>query len=290
MKKCFNCSAVFLTSIESCISCGTNTDIIDGFPAYSPVAIEGVGFKSEYFTTLAALEEENFWFKVRNKLIIYLIRKYCPDFKSFLEVGCGTGYVLSGIANAFPGREMSGSELFTAGLGHAASRVPFAKFMQMDARNMPFIEEFDCLGSFDVLEHIEEDETVLKQMHTALKPSGTLIITVPQHNWLWSPVDDYSCHVRRYSANELHQKIRQAGFKIIRSTSFVSLLLPAMLASRLKQKYFPSATSEPGSELKIPGWLNQLLEKILDFELIALKAGINFVCGGSRVVVARKII
>jgi predicted SAM-dependent methyltransferase len=48
--------------------------------------------------------------------------------------------------------------------------------MQMDARDIPFHEEFKVIGVFDILEHIEieEDDRVLKQVHEALMPSGFL--------------------------------------------------------------------------------------------------------------------
>src|SRR5256885_16373006 len=51
----------------------------------------------------------------------------------------------------------------------------------------------------------------------------------------WSASDEYACHERRYTARELHDKVARAGFEIVRSTSFVSLLLPAMLASRSEE-------------------------------------------------------
>ena len=117
--------------------------------------------------------------------------------------------------------------------------------MQMDARNIPFVDEFDAIGAFDVLEHIEEDEQVLAQMHDALNHADVVLLTVPQHAWLWSLVDDYSCHVRRYSAKELHGKVRVAGFEILLSTSFVSSLLPIMLASRLGTKTFSRTRCRP---------------------------------------------
>jgi len=156
--------------------------------------------------------------------------------EKFLEVGCGTGFVLSGIASAKPNMSLTGSEIFMAGLSHAVLRVPSAHFMQMDARRVPFIEEFDAIGVFDVLEHIEEDEKVLDQLYKAIKPSGVLLLTVPQHPWLWSASDEYACHVRRYTHSEVRNKILNAGFKIIRSTSFVTSLLPAMVFSRILKK------------------------------------------------------
>ena len=187
--------------------------MLAGFPAYAPsIATEGSGFKSSHFETLANIEAKNFWFRVRNRIIIWSLGRYCPNFKSFLEIGCGTGFVLSGIAKAYPDARLHGSELFIKGLSFAARRLPLAKLMQMDARQIPFVDEFDSIGAFDVLEHIEEDTDVLRQIHKALKPKGLVLITVPQHQWLWSPVDDNACHVRRYSAKDLHAKLKATGF------------------------------------------------------------------------------
>src|SRR4030095_1631809 len=104
------------------------------------------------------------------------------------------------------------------------------------ARRIPFRGEFDVIGAFDVLEHIKEDEEVLAQMYQATRPRGGVLLTVPQHSFLWSEVDDYSRHVRRYSASELKAKVKRAGFETLRTTSFVSLLLPVMFISRLRQR------------------------------------------------------
>ena len=60
------------------------------------------GFKPEYFEKLVTLEEKNFWFKSRNKIIINILKKYIDNMQSFLEIGCGTGFVTSAIAKAFP--------------------------------------------------------------------------------------------------------------------------------------------------------------------------------------------
>ncbi len=289
MKKCLICKATFPSSDDTCHNCGFTCEMLDGFPAYaSSLAVEGSGFKSSYFSELASLEAKNFWFRARNCLITWGLTQYCSEFSTFIEIGCGTGYVLSGIAKAFPNAQLQGSELFTKGLTFAANRLPLVKLMQMDARYIPFASEFDCIGVFDVLEHIEEDTQVLSQIHQALKPDGVCIITVPQHNWLWSPVDDYACHIRRYSASELHKKLKESGFEILRSTSFVTSLLPIMLVSRLIQKC-STKKNQPSAGLELPSWLNFLFEKMLKVDIRLIRNGINFPLGGSRFVVARKI-
>lgn len=247
-----------------------------------------VGFRPSYFEDLAQLEEGNFWFRARNKLILWAIEHYVRGFHSFLEIGCGTGYVLSGISQEYTDADLYGSEILTAGLGYAAHRVPSAQFMQMDARNIPFFGEFDVVGAFDVIEHISEDDAVLKQIFDALKPNGFLLLTVPQHGWLWSIADDYALHARRYSAGELHRKLRAAGFLVVRSTSFVSLLLPAMMLSRFLHRNTRDDEFDATAEMKLASWMNSVFLKILGIEQKAIQGGVNFPVGGSRLVVAKK--
>jgi SAM-dependent methyltransferase len=289
MKRCLACGTIFETHKDRCPECGVTPVRENGFPSYAPsYAHDGGGFKANYFANLAKLEEANFWFRARNKLITWALAKYKPDLKSFLEIGCGTGYVLSGIAREFPEVELRGSEIFLAGLGFAAARLPAVNFIQMDARDIPYLSEFDCVGAFDVLEHITEDERVLHQVYESLKPGGVLLLTVPQHAWLWSPVDEYACHVRRYSASEILQKLTRANFHILTSTSFVSTLLPAMVISRFLQSKQSVEAFDAAAELKVHPALNKILSFALAIEVKLIKLGMRLPVGGSRLVVARR--
>lgn len=247
-----------------------------------------IGFKAHYFKELAELEGGNFWFRARNKIILWTLYQYSPELKSFLEIGCGTGFVISAISEQFPKARLLGSEYLEEGLVYARQRLPNAEFTQMDARNIPYKSELDAIGAFDVLEHIEDDEIVLQQIYKALKPGGIVYITVPQHRWLWSVVDEYACHVRRYPANELHQKVCSTGFEIIRSTSFVTILLPAMYLSRLLKRNKMDVSIDAMAELRINPILNKVFEWLLNFELALIRMGIILPMGGSRLLVARK--
>ena len=288
MKRCLHCKYIFSFDEWTCPSCGHQPERLNGIEAHAPeFANDGGGFKPEYFSELSRLEAENFWFRARNQLILWALRTYKPDASNFLEVCCGTGFVLSGIARACSKLALSGSEIFLAGLSHAAERVPSAHFMQMDARRVPFVEEFDAIGAFDVLEHIKEDETVLAQLHSAIKPGGVLLLTVPQHPWLWSASDEYACHERRYKRAEIEQKVLAAGFELLRSSSFVTSLLPAMMLSRVLQKQI-TKDFDPASELKINAALNKSFYGLMMLELAGIKAGMNYPVGGSRLVIAER--
>lgn len=289
MKRCSNCQSDFLAADWVCPVCAYAPRIVDGFPLLAPALAEGgASFPPEAFEQLAALEERNFWFRGRNKLIVWALKRHVPAMQRYLEIGCGTGYVLSGVAQAYPGATLVGSEISCVGLPYAASRARLAELVQMDARHIPYVDEFDGIGAFDVLEHIEEDEMVLAAIWRALQPGGSVAITVPQHPWLWSSADEHACHVRRYKVGELREKVKRAGFKVEFETSFVSLLLPAMLASRLSKQRKP-ADGEALSELRLPAWLNRVFGMVMSLEHHMIQIGVRFGLGGSRLMIATKV-
>jgi SAM-dependent methyltransferase len=292
VRVCSACGSTRSDDAWICADCGSRPEVIDGFTAFAPaLASSGAGFREDYFADLAAIEANSFWFRARSALIIWAMRRYVPDVRSFLEIGCGTGFVLRGVRAAFPSVELSGSEVFTAGLGFAAQRVPSARFYQMDARHIPFRDEFDVIGAFDVIEHIDEDEAVIAEVAGALRPGGSFVITVPQHPALWSVQDAHAFHVRRYVARDLRHKLETAGFEVLRMTSFVSLLLPFMFASRqrlgLRQE---AAASEFDAidAVRLPWAVNQVLEAVMAVERALIRGGLSFPVGGSLLVVARK--
>ena len=287
MIKCPQCSARYDLAEKYCVKCGFIPVRLGGFIAWAPeLAIKNNDFPEAGFEKLAQLESNSFWFRSRNAIILWALKKYFPDFESLMEVGCGTGFVLSSIARLFPDRRVMGSEIYSAGLIHAANRLPNIDLIQMDARRLPYESEFDVLAAFDVIEHILEDELVLSNFHRAIKPGGGVLVTVPQHPWLWSPIDEAAFHKRRYSKKELHAKIEAAGFRILHSTSFVSFLLPLMLVSRLFSK---SKRQHSGNvELTLHPILDLVLEALMKLEYALISRGISLPAGGSRLVVCQK--
>jgi SAM-dependent methyltransferase len=262
---------------------------VDGHLAFSPeLAVQGSGFKAEHFEQLAANEERSFWFRSRNRLLVWAMRRYFPKAQSLLEIGCGNGYVLMGLQQALPRLTLAGSEIFSAGLEFAARRLPGVDLFQMDATSIPYQDEFDVIGAFDVLEHIKADETVLAQMYRAVKPGGGILITVPRHMFLWSQSDVEAMHERRYSAREMRAKIQRAGFKVTMTTSFVSLLFPLMAAQRLTKRR-PNPKYSVHQELAIGGVANWGMERTLSVERGLIKSGVRFPLGGSLLAVARKV-
>ena len=244
-------------------------------------------YDAALFEALAAVEPESFWFRARNRLIVSTLRRHFPGAGSLLELGCGTGFVLAALREAFPSWRLVGSELYEEGLAVARARLSGVELVQADARALPFRDEFDVVGAFDVLEHVQEDGEVLREMHAAARRGGGIVVLVPQHPGLWSAMDDVAHHVRRYRRRELAAKVRAAGFRVEQASSFVSTLLPAMVASRVARRLSPKPY-DPVAELR-PGVLNGLFERVLDGERRLIERGVSLPVGSSLLVVGRKV-
>jgi len=255
------------------------------------------GFDPGEFAMLAIVEREHFWFVPRNRLLTSLVIRYFPRATRFLEVGCGTGMVLSAICGLRSWQWLVGSELHPSGLVEARRRLGSrARFVQMDARTIPAREAFDVAGAFDVLEHTPDDAAVLAAMHSALAAGGGVILSVPQHPSLWSEFDERAHHVQRYRRGELERKVASAGFDVVFSGSYTVFLFPLLTVSRLlRGRHRPSHQTMHGSnarsvplEFRLPRPVNALIRSILEAEVSLTLAGVRFPIGGSRVVVAVK--
>ena len=289
MRLCLTCRNAFAGPAWHCPQCGWTPSCRGGVIHLTPdVPDAEESYDPRWYAELHRLEEANFWFKARNQLIKWLAARYVPAEAVFLELGCGTGYVLRMLRHAFPSWHITASEVHSEGLAFAAaaSAGQNVSFQQMDARALPYRDEFDAVGAFDVIEHIREDVDVLNQIRIALKPGGVLLASVPQHMFLWSKFDEIGKHFRRYSANEVREKLARSGLELIATTSFNSLLLPAMWISRMSRKIGEDV--DILDELRVSPRLNGVLAAVLRFEVTLVRMGIRWPVGGSRVFVARK--
>jgi SAM-dependent methyltransferase len=260
----------------------------DGFACFAPqLAESNEGLPEGMHHYLEPRQERNFWFRGRRRIIQSLASRYCAGAQSFLEVGAGSGFVLAGLREVLPEAKLVASEIYLHGLPYAARRVaPPVEFIQADCLALPYESEFDAAGAFDVLEHIERDVDALNEIRRVLKPNGVLLLTVPQHPWLWSRADEMSRHQRRYRRSDLIARLHGAGYEILCDTSFMFFLLPAMLAERLR-----SARREDYNrdvEFILPRPVDWAFDRILGIERLAIDLGIRFPVGGSRAVVARR--
>jgi SAM-dependent methyltransferase len=276
-------------------------EVIENFKCYAPeLAFESRDYSPDFFEKMFALEENNFWFNARNRILRGLFEKFIGrnNPAKILEIGVGTGYVLKELSS-IKNFELRGAELHISGLRFARQRLPEVEFIQLDATRMPFENEFDAVGAFDVLEHVEEDLKIMDGVNRSLKTGGLFFITVPQHKFMWSEQDEGAYHKRRYSRGEMVDKLKLSNFKIEFVSSFVTILFPLMFLSRwsVLKKHPPKTGIDYESheveynfdELKISPFVNTVSGLLMRFDEMCLKMGLSLPFGGSLAVVARKI-
>src|SRR5215213_2350974 len=81
-------------------------------------------------------------------------------------------------------------------------------------------EKPDTIIYVNVLEHIEDDSGELKKVYETLEKGGHCLIFVPALMSLYGAFDEKVGHFRRYTKNELEEKAKSAGFKIVKSKYF----------------------------------------------------------------------
>ncbi len=158
--------------------------------------------------------------------------------------------------------------------------------IKVDHIALPFEDEtFDIAVAFDVLEHIDDDLSALKEWRRVLRDSGKLLLTVPAHAWLWSSHDESLHHYRRYSLSGVHQLLNIAGFKVPKRTYAITFSFPMILGYRFLSSLVPR--QERGSYVQLPAPVNSLFISILRLEGSVLRH-MNLPVGTSVLAVAEK--
>jgi len=150
-----------------CGTCGHMYRKNEGIIQFSKnVAREERYFPAHAFDLLYQSEERNFWFRVRNKIIGSVVSQYLSPQARILEVGCGTGFVSRYLKRRGFHRECA--DLFFDALQFCKKRDAGYANYQYNLADRIFVNEFDAVCAFDVLEHIDDDCLIIRNMYDAM--------------------------------------------------------------------------------------------------------------------------
>ena len=249
-----------------------------------------ISFPKEGYQNCFQIEDNSFWFKHRNNCIIEIINKFPPP-GIILDVGGGNGFVSLEIKNNC--YEIALLEPGISGILNAKKRglkkLICANFNEIDL----YPNSIPAIGTFDVLEHIQNDYEFLNKIYKCLISGGKLYVTVPAYNFLWSDEDSKSGHYRRYNLNQLRSIVKQTGLEIEYDTYIFSVLpIPVFLFRTLPTKlnFVKKETNKrTKNEHKIrKGLTGNILQKIWNSEIKAISKEKIIPFGGSCLLVARK--
>lgn len=249
-------------------------------------------YDPNYFAPLFAIEDRHFWFRGRNPLIARIMGRLAAEFGPgcrVLEAGCGTGSVLRLVEQQCGCTFVLGMDLFREGLQFARRRVTCG-LVQGDIHHPPFAVGFEVIGLFDVLEHLEDDLRVLRDLRAMLAPRGALVLTVPAGKHLWSYFDEVSHHVRRYERAELQTRLEEAGLRLEYLSPYMLSIYPLVwLNRRLLNRAPQDGGSKADDEIRIIPLVNEILATILGLEARLVERGVRLPFGTSLIAVARRV-
>ena len=173
-------------------------------------AKENPWVKRQAYNEMFLHEDHHWWFIARRNIIQGILNRFTQDssINNVLEVGCGSGGNLKLLSNYGQLYAME----FDKATREAANQRNICQVREGSLpNNLPFNERFDLICALDVVEHIDDDFQSIKSIAALLNPGGTLLVTVPAYQFLWSAHDVANDHKRRYTKTSLRKVFSQGN-------------------------------------------------------------------------------
>jgi ubiquinone/menaquinone biosynthesis C-methylase UbiE len=233
-------------------------------------------------------EKEDFWHVGRREILDEAISRHAKKAqdRKILDVGCGPGGNILLLKDF--GR-VTGLDTSEEALKFAKSNG-FDTLVQSSAVEMSFEDEsFEMVVALDVFEHVEDDNSAIKESVRVLKPDGLLVATVPAYPFLWSPHDESMHHVRRYIKKDLMSKIKKYDIEICEHTHFFMPAVPFRIFQKFRDKIFRKKTDKKQIAYKVEytGLFNSFLLFLSRVERFMLRF-LRLPFGTSILIIARK--
>jgi 2-polyprenyl-3-methyl-5-hydroxy-6-metoxy-1,4-benzoquinol methylase len=245
--------------------------------------------RKEGYEEIYDFERTHWWFKTRRTLFLSQVTRAVDELKGgrarILDFGCGTGFNFRFLKEH---GDVTGADLYVDRIREYQKDEYELIDLQQDLD--PHYGQFDIVTALDVIEHAEDDLSVLNDVWRLLSESGQLIITVPAYQWLWSGEDIISEHQRRYTIPMLRELISQTEFRIQFISHFNLSILPGMAFVIFAKKILmPETAKQEGNVGPVNPLLNGILSGITNLEnslvgsqRIRLPAGPSIVCRLSK--------
>lgn len=162
-----------------------------------------------------------------------------PD-GAVVEVGCGGGQLLGDLQKFYPHRTVNGTDLHPLALAHAQRGLQAnGALTQAALPTLPWADgTMALMVAMDVFDQREVDlHAALAESYRLLRADGALVMRVSAHPSLYS-AHDIAFHTgQRYTRQQVHWALLQAGFVVQRLTYANTLLSLPVAAMRLAQRW-----------------------------------------------------
>lgn len=243
-----------------------------------------------YVQQYGQLENNHWWFVIRQKIILNTLRKFIREGHAnrlkILNVGAAAG----------------GSSKWLSELGDIISLENDPLFLEyLSSQDVVVIngsvtgipledDRFDLVCAFDVIEHVENDQKAVEELVRVCRPGGSIFITVPAFQSIWGNHDIVNGHQRRYRRKQLQNLAFNQPATVLYSSYFNCILFVPIFLFRKIHLLFRKKSPQIDSDFayfKTNGFVNKILKMIFGTELLLLRS-IRLPFGVSLMVLIRK--
>jgi SAM-dependent methyltransferase len=243
------------------------------------------------FANIARAEREFWWYRGQRGILFALLEPQLAGRRigRALEAGCGTGY-FSYLLQRERGWPVVPLDLSAEGLKYARA-MGVDRAVQADLLRLPFGDgAFDLVMSIDALPHLPRglEEDAVRELARVLARGGLLVVRASALDILRSRHSEFAFERQRFTLDQLADAFTRSGVGVRRATYANSLLLPVALAKF--RIWEPLLKRPPASGIApVPGWLDALLYRALQWEARWLGRGRDLPVGQSVVVIGEKL-
>jgi SAM-dependent methyltransferase len=134
------------------------------------------------------------------------------------------------------------------------------------------VADSDVVLLMDVLEHVDDDEGLLREYVKKVPSGARFLITVPAFGALWSGHDDFLGHRRRYTVKHLEGVVERSGLRVETGCYYFGLVLPLAAVTRLAQKVSGRGRAPKSQMTRHSAPINTFLSWLCRAELPILRA------------------
>ena len=173
------------------------------------------------------------------EMCLNLLEKYEKSKKKIiLEIGCLNGSLAKQIIDN-KNYNYIGSDATNINMQNLVKKFKETPFIVFDILKSPFKKSIcDAVIMLNVLEHIENDDKALIEVHNLLEKNGLLLIEVPVGKFLYDEYDKQLLHFRRYNLKEITKKLSRNGFEIEKKTHIGFFIFPLFVIMKLINRIF----------------------------------------------------
>ncbi len=186
----------------------------------------------------------------RANAIEALITHISVDRPVLMDIGCSSGFMLKALRESFPSSTVIGSDYVRGPLVNLAESNPEIPLLQFDLTQCPLPEKcLDGVTLLNVIEHIEDDASALRQTLRLLKPGGIAVIEAPAGPGLYDVYDKHLMHFRRYRMADLLAILKSAGFEILHRSHLGFFIYPGFVFVKKRNRRYLKADADVQREV-----------------------------------------